>query len=147
MNKYVNGDLVEMTPAEIAEIEALKAAAGPSAADVDAERDRRIEAGFTFNGKGYQSRVQDQKRIAGAGTLALAAMVAGAQVGNYRWHGGTTDFAWIAADNSLTVMDAQTCLQFGQVAARHESEHVFAGKALKAMNPIPQDYTDDAYWP
>lgn len=114
---------------------------------VDAERDRRIEAGFSFNGTRFQSRVQDQKRIAGAGTLALAAMVAGSPVGNYRWHGGATDFAWIAADNSLVVMDAQTVLAFGQTAARHESEHVFAGKAIKAMNPIPQNYTDDAYWP
>ena len=118
-----------------------------TSAQVDAERDRRIEAGFEFGGKAYQSRVQDQKRIAGAGTLALAAIVAGAQVGNYRWHGGTSDFAWIAADNSLTLMDAQTVLAFGQTAAQHETMHVFAGKALKSMDPIPQDYTADAFWP
>lgn len=143
-----NGVEIELTPEEEAAFLAEQNIIPPAtAADVDRERDRRIEAGFSFGGKLYQSRVQDQKRIAGAGTLALAAIVAGAQVGDLRWHGGETDFVWIAADDSFNPMDAQTCLAFGQAAARHETMHVFAGKALKSMDPIPADYTDDAYWP
>ena len=144
----VDGVLIEMTPEEITEIQAMWAEASQIRPEqVDAERDRRIEAGFSFSAVQFQSRTQDQKRISGAAIMAVAAMMAGAQVGNLRWHGGATDFAWIAADNSIVTMDAQTMFAFGSAAAAHESGHVFAGKSLKGMDPIPQDFTDDAYWP
>lgn len=117
-----------------------------SADDVNAERDRRIFSGFSFNGVRFQSRIEDQKRIAGAGTLALAAIVGGAQSGNLRWHGGDADFAWIAEDNSLVAMDAQTVIAFGQAAAHHKSRHVFAARVLKDTDPIPADYADDVNW-
>lgn len=116
-------------------------------AQVDAERDRRMEAGFTFNGVFYQNRLQDQKRIAGAGTLALGAMVQGAQPGNLRWADPAADFVWIAADNSETPMDAQTVFAFGTAAAANEKRLVFAAKALKAMQDIPADFaSNDDYW-
>lgn len=119
----------------------------PSAADVDAERDRRISAGFVFAGKLYQSRPEDRENIAGASTAALAAMVNGAQPGDLRWHGGDSDFCWIAADNSLTTMDAQTMFAFGQAAMAHKQAHIFAARAVKDTDPIPADYTDDGWWP
>lgn len=115
--------------------------------DVDAERDRRIDGGFTFNGIRFQSRPDDRENIAGAATAALGAIMAGAQPGNYRWHGGAYDFAWIAADNSTHVMDAQTVYAFGQAALAHKQAHIFAGRAIKDADPIPADYTDDGYWP
>lgn len=114
---------------------------------VDAERDRRIHSGFTFNGVRFQSRLEDQKRIAGAGTLAAVAIMNGAQPEDFRWHGGDTDFVWIAEDNSLVPMDAQTVIAFGQAAARHETLHVFAARALKDADPIPSNYIDDIHWP
>lgn len=114
---------------------------------VNLERDRRIFGGFTFNGARFQSRIEDQKRIAGAGTLALAAIIGGAKPGDYRWHGGDSDFAWIAEDNSLMPMDAQAVIAFGQAAAAHESKHVFAARALKNNEPIPLNYVSDKYWP
>jgi hypothetical protein len=86
----------------------------PTPDHVDGERDRRVSSGFMFQGKLYQSRVEDQKRINGAGTLAAIAIMGGAQAGNLRWHGGTTDFVWIAGDNTLTPMDAQTVIGFRQ---------------------------------
>lgn len=111
------------------------------------ERDRRAAQPFIFSGKKFQARTEDQKRINGAGTLALAAIIEGAKPGDYRWHGGEADFAWIAADNELVPMDAQTVMAFGQAAARWESAHVFAARALKNMVPIPADFRDDKYWP
>jgi len=114
---------------------------------VDAERDRRIAAGFSFGGKLYQSRPDDRENIAGASTAALAAMVSGAEPGDYRWHGGDSDFCWIAADNSLTTMDAQTMFAFGQAAMAHKQAHIFAGRALKDADPMPVDYADAGYWP
>lgn len=118
-----------------------------TASDVNAERDRRVAAGFMFNGALFQSRAEDQKRINGAGTLAVIAIMNGAQSGDLRWHGGASDFAWIAADNSLVTMDAQTVLTFGQAAAAWESAHVFAARTVKDMDPIPADYANDQYWP
>ncbi|MEC9247311.1 MAG: DUF4376 domain-containing protein [Pseudomonadota bacterium] len=115
--------------------------------EVDAERDRRIDAGFTFGGVLYQSRPEDRENIAGAATAALGAMVNGAQAGDLRWHGGNSDFVWIAADNSTHTMDAQTVFNFGQAAMQHKQMHIFAGRALKETSPIPADFSDDSHWP
>lgn len=114
---------------------------------VNAERDRRAALPFTFNNQQFQARVEDQKRINGAVTLALIAISAGAQPGDLRWHGGTEDFVWIADDNSLVTMDAFTMIEFGKAAAFHEAGHVFAARAIKNMEPIPTNYKDNLYWP
>lgn len=120
----------------------------PSPEDVDAERDRRIAAGFLFGGVLYQTRSEDRENIAGASTAALAAMMNGAQPGDLRWHGGDSDFVWIAADNSMHAMDAQTMFAFGQAAMAHKQAHIFAARLIKDMDPIPEDYaTNAAYWP
>jgi hypothetical protein len=115
--------------------------------EVDEERDNRITGGFMFNGKLFQSRVQDQKRMNGAGTLALAAIVNGAQPKDYRWHGGVSDFTWITDDNTLMPLDAFDVVALGKAAANWESLHVFAARTLKDTDPIPQDYKKDIYWP
>lgn len=119
----------------------------PTSDQIDAERDRRIAAGFLFNGVAYQSRPGDRENIMGAATAALGALVAGKQAGDLRWHGGASDFVWIAADNSLTPMDAQTVFAFGQTAMSHKSALIFAGAAIKSRSPIPADYADDQWWP
>ena len=116
-------------------------------AAVNAERDRRLGTTFAFAGKSYDCDAQSLARITGAATLAGFAMGAGAEADDLRWHGGKADFTWIAADNSLTTMDAQTCFAFGNAAATNQSAHIFAGHAIKAMDPIPADFTNDKYWP
>ncbi|CAD0207388.1 hypothetical protein EN41_13870 [Agrobacterium tumefaciens] len=119
-----------------------------TAAMVDAARDIRIASGFGFNGHVYQTRPEDRENIAGAATAALAAMVNGAQPGDVRWHGGDSDFEWIAADNSTHPLDAQTTFAMGQAAMAHKQAHIFAARTLKDMEPIPADFaTNDAYWP
>lgn len=119
----------------------------PTPEAVDAERDQRITEGFEFGGTHYQTRDQDRENISGASVAALAAMMNGAQADDYRWHGGDTDFEWIATDNSTTKMDAQTMFAFGQAAMAHKQKHIFAARSLKDSDPIPTDYTDDSYWP
>lgn len=118
----------------------------PTTSDINAERDRRIAATFTFDGKPYDNDEASKQRITGAATLAGFAMAAGKQPGDLLWHGGTAPFTWIAADNSLTTMDAPTCFRFGQQCAAHETRMIFFARALKEMNPIPADYTADKYW-
>lgn len=120
----------------------------PTTDEVDAERDQRIDGGMVWNGVTYQTRPQDRENVAGAATMALAAMVNGAQAGDLRWHGGSEDFVWIAEDNSVHTFDAQTFFAFAQAMAHHKSALIFAARALKDSDPIPEDYaTNEDYWP
>lgn len=118
-----------------------------SRADVNFERDRRIHAGFVFNGKRFDFDPASKDRVTGAATLAKFAVLAGAQPGELRWVNPNADFSWIAQDNTLVSMDAQTCSAFGDAAAVHEQTHIFAARALKNMATIPTDYASDSYWP
>jgi len=116
-------------------------------ADIDAERDLRIDAGVEFGGVTFQSRATDRENIAGAAQLGFMAMVAGAQPGDLRWSSPDQDFAWIATDNSLVPMDAQTVVAFGKAAAERKQTLIFAARQLKDMQSIPADFTDDKWWP
>lgn len=119
----------------------------PTAYDVDAERDRRIDAGMDFGAARFQTRAGDRENIAGAAQVALAAIVSGAQPGDLRWSDPDKDFTWITADNSLVAMDAQAMLAFGKAAAARKQSLIFAARAIKDMEAIPADYTADTYWP
>ena len=114
---------------------------------INAERDRRIAAGFAFEGHSYQFRDQDKARVTGAGALAGFAIAGGAQAGDYLWHGGAEPFTWIAADNAVVQLDARQMFAMASAGAAHESAHVFAAKALKDADPIPSNYADDVHWP
>jgi hypothetical protein len=128
--------------------------AAPTSAEIDAERDRRIDAGFYFEGTFYQCRPEDRENIAGAKSAASDAItVFGAQPGNLAWRRlldptGPAEFRWIAADNSTVPMDAQTAMRFGYAALSHKEAHIFAGFLLKQSSPPPEDFaTNPAYWP
>jgi hypothetical protein len=118
-----------------------------SHAQIDAERDRRIDAGVTFNEVLYQSKTTDRENIAGAAQMAFMAVVGGVQPGNLRWSNPDQDFAWICAENTLVPMDAQTVVDFGRAAALRKSELIHAGRALKDLPEIPENFTDDIWWP
>lgn len=135
----------DKTPEELAAEEASKR--NQTHNSINFYRDELISQGFWFNDVKYDSRPEDQKRISGAALLAFMAASQGAQANNYLWHGGTEPFSWIAQDNTIVQMDAQTVISFGQTAAEHERAHIFAARALKDMDPIPEDWTDPQYWP
>lgn len=118
----------------------------PSSGAVNAERDRRMRV-FTFDGVAYSFDPVSRDNISGAAVLALGAISAGAQPGNLRWANPEQDFGWIALDNTVVPMDAQTCWAFAQAAAAYKSALIFAARALKDFDPIPGDYTDNSYWP
>lgn len=118
-----------------------------TAENVNAERDRRL-ASFPFGGNMFDfcdDRGSDIN-IAGAGTLALAAIITGAQAGDLRWANAGSDFSWVAADNSSVMMDAQTCLNFAKAAADWKAKHIRKARELKDMSPIPADYASDSRW-
>lgn len=116
-------------------------------ASMNEYRDRRVAEGFLFNGKYFDSGSEDQKRISGAAQLAFMAIIAGAAPGNLYWYSDQTPFGWIAQDNDIVFMDAYTVIEFAKQAARWEKMHIFAARALKDMDLVPDNYKDDMYWP
>lgn len=125
----------------------LQAEAQAQRQQIDVERDRRIDAGVEFQGVMFQSRATDRENIAGAAQLGFMAVVAGAQTDDLRWSSPVQDFAWIASDNTLVPMDAQTVVAFGKAAAERKQALIFAARQLKDMESIPVDYTEDKWWP
>ena len=113
---------------------------------VDVERDRRIAAGFVFDGTMYQSRTADWEVYSGKALEAFIAVMGGAAQGNLRWADADADFAWIAADNSRVPMDAQTVIELAKAASAHRTRLTFAGSDIKALDPIPEDYGADWRW-
>ena len=118
-----------------------------TAHQVNTERNRRISHQFEFGGVAFQCSPEDRENISGASVSAMMAIMDGAAPGDLRWHGGDSDFVWIATDNELVPMDAPTMWAFGEAAMAHKTAHIFAARELKNADPIPEDYTDDAYWP
>lgn len=115
--------------------------------DVDAERDGRIAAGFTYAGKLFQARQFDLDNIRSMATAASVKIVQGTQDGDLRWFDPNNDFYWIAADNTTMPMSAPDMVEFAMTAAAWGSKHILAGAALKSMSPIPADFTDNKWWP
>lgn len=114
---------------------------------IDAERDDRTYNRFKYQNVYYQLDEKSISRITAMGADARFAVLGGAQPGNLRWADPEIDFGWIATDNGITPMDAQTMIDFSTAAKLWVSKHTFAGLNLKGFDPIPQDYTDDKYWP
>lgn len=117
------------------------------AAEVNAERDRRIAGGFYYGPHKFDWDDATKARVTGAAASAGFAIGAGAVAGDYRWHGGPTDFGWILQDNSILPLDAPGMFAVSQTAMAHEAAHVFAARAIKEANVHPADITDDANWP
>lgn len=116
-------------------------------AAVNAERDRRIAAGVTFGGKLFQTDEQSKLRISGAASMALGAIMNGAQANDFRWHGGSEDFAFTAEDNTQLTMDAPTMWQFGVAVGLHEKLMLDKARALKDREGgPPADYANDSHW-
>lgn len=119
----------------------------PNSDQVDVERDRRIEETFSFGGESYQLDEKSISRIIAMGADARFAILGGAPAGYLRWADPNNDFGWIATDNSVTPMDAQTMVAFADSAKLWVSQHIFSARSLKDENPIPSDYKDDKWWP
>jgi hypothetical protein len=118
-------------------------------ADVDTERDRRLEIGFTYSGKTFQSDERSIARINGAVSGALVATQSGAQPGDLYWADKTSPFAWIASDNTIMPMDAPTVIEFGQTGMAYVSFLTFRAKAIKDRIRAGEriiDVQSDALW-
>lgn len=152
--KSVNGEIVQLTEAEEEAVRAEWNAPPPppTEEDVKIERDRRLNGDFLFQGKLFQRDNKSLQRITGAGSLAQGYLLARGDPKSLKWHATLEDpepedFVWIASDDTLVPMDAQTVFSFAREAAAVETRLIFAAKRLRMMDPIPDDFTDDKWWP
>jgi hypothetical protein len=113
---------------------------------IDVERERRLQK-FVFDGVEYDFDEVSRARIDKARVSAMVALEADPNTSGYRWADENVDFGWITAANGFTQMDVNTTLAFGTAAAAWEGMLVLAARNLKNMDPIPEDYDNDQYWP
>lgn len=121
---------------------------------VNAIRDDRTANAFVFAGVLFQlDDARSQPRITAMGADARFAVLGGAQPGNLRWADPDHDFGWIATDNSVMPMDAQTMVAFSDAAKLWVSRHTFAGAAIKKAIAAAEDHAAldaidiEAGWP
>lgn len=119
----------------------------PTAEDVKAERDRRLEGCFTYDGVHYDCDRVSMIRIAGAGALAGFWISQGNDPDSNLWHGEAEPFVWIDHYENAVVLTASQMFGMSMAAADNEQAHILAGRALKEMDPIPLNYADDVWWP
>lgn len=100
-------------------------------ADVMRKRDERIEAGLTFNGYEFQTRVDDRENVQGAAQLASIWLMQGGDANTLRWSDPNRDFVWIDAGNVLRPMSATIVIQFGEALAKMKSACIFHALELK----------------
>lgn len=119
----------------------------PTAENVDKERDRRLIAGFTYNGHTFDSDPLSIQKVTGAALKANVAVLGGALVGDLRWFDPNEDFDWIARDNSRVTLDAHDMAAMGDALAIHQKQIIYAARDLKDLATIPSDFASDQYWP
>ncbi|WP_300009658.1 hypothetical protein [uncultured Roseobacter sp.] len=155
----VNGEPVEIPAQERAQIEAeWLANTTPTRADVDIERDRRLALPLTHSVRGqeYQFHVDEKslRRVTAAAADAKFAILKASLedppvdlLGNYRWQWPDLDFAWITVGGAPVLLDAHEVAALGDTFMNWEPALIYAASAIKALDPIPADYADDARWP
>lgn len=117
---------------------------------INAERDRRIDGGFVWNGISFQSRPSDRENIMGAAQLAMAYLGAGGDPLSLRWADPEADFVWIAADNKTVPMTAADVCALFQAGVEFKSALTFCARAMKdaviaAEEPASVPWRDN--WP
>lgn len=116
-------------------------------AAVNAERNRRQEAGFTISGVLYQTSRGSVIAITMLFTQAQAAIAADKQPGDLRWLNADRDFTFISANNTRIPMDAQTTLATCAMLLDYVSDLTDSARVLKDKSPTPEDYRDAKHWP
>lgn len=110
--------------------------------DVNRERDHRIAAGVTVDigGLGIPVQTRDERDFRNINGLVSRALVA-----KIAQSAATIQFR--ASDNTVYDMSPDHLLSLGEQVAAHVQAIYAASWAIKALDPIPSDYADDARWP
>ena len=126
--KWDDGEVVEYDPPPPA----------TTADDVNRERQRRVIAGKVIDGVYVTGRDADARNLT---NLALAAQMRIRQ-------GDTTTLTTFRDGNNVDHdLTPPQVLSLWQQSAAYVSDLYTASWAIKAMEPLPDDVTDDALWP
>ncbi|MEL6100486.1 MAG: hypothetical protein AAFR68_04125 [Pseudomonadota bacterium] len=113
-----------------------------TAAQVDAERDRRIFEGTTVTLSGYSTTIRvigsDDSALMGVSLTAATDVLAG---------NGSNPVTWRDADNVDHPLTAALISDLWSAWQTFKSAVTSAGWTLKDTDPIPQNYTDAVHWP
>lgn len=113
--------------------------------EVNAERDRRLDLSFEYLGRMIQRDPVSLRRIQGAAQMATIAMMSGASPDSMEWVNGQP-LVWITEDNTELSLSPSMTIGLGTAAAEIESRLVRKARALKSMDPIPLNFSDDIWW-
>lgn len=89
--------------------------------EINAERDRREKAGFTYNGNTFDSDEISVIRINSAVNTAVAAVLSGSSF----------SVNWTTADNKTVVLTAQQFLEMSAALAQHSNDQHVRARGLK----------------
>ncbi len=106
-------------------------------AGINAERARRIIAGKVIDGIYVTGRDEDARN--------LTNLMLGAQLRITA--GDTTPTTYRDGNNADHALSPEQIVSLWQQSAAYVSAIYAASWALKALDPIPADYTADQYWP
>ena len=145
---YLNGELVDASPEQVAELEAIATAAEAARiaaipAQVNAERERRLIEGVTVNVSGYgdiplQGRDQDQINLLALKDTARDLSAAGVT---------TAIIPFRDADNVTHTLTPAQVIELANKGKTAASAIYQASWAIKARNDLATiDITDDQYW-
>jgi hypothetical protein len=105
---------------------------------VNAERQRRLIVGGVINGVHVTGTDEDIRNLTSLTLAARMRLAAGDDETLTTYRDGDN------VDHELT---PSQLLEIWQVSSAYVSELYAASWALKAMDPIPEDYADDHHWP
>lgn len=142
LHKVVDGEILPLTPEEEADYYArIAEAARVTPEMVNAERERRLLLGSEFNDMFNHIYITgDETNRANLSDLVMGAMLR-------VMSGDTTTITTFRDGNNIDhdLTPPELLALFGQ-ASSYVSLLYQKSWALKAMDPIPTDYTDDSYW-
>ena len=106
--------------------------------DVNAERQRRIAAGGVINGVRVTGRADDARNLMSLALIAQMRIAAGDT---------TTPTTFRDGDNVDLELTPPQIVTMWQESAAYVSAIYQASWDIKAMDPIPADFTADQFWP
>ena len=135
--------LADFPDRQAPDLSALSLPPAPSSADVNDERDRRINAGTTVQIDGYgpiplQGRDKDQRNLLGLQAAAAMRLAAG---------DNATLTKFRDADNVDHMLTPSQVVELWSKGAAWISYTYDASWDIKALDPIPANYADDSRWP
>lgn len=114
----------------------------PDSEKVNTERDVRLKESVGFNVSGYSETIYisgaDEQNLIGLIPLALI------QTGNGN---GASTLTWRDNNNFEHIITYDQLIELYLSAASYKSSVYESSWVLKGMNELPENYTNDLYWP